>query len=77
MQTVDILQDVGLPIRDEKKEKFVQGLVDVSHIVRLDRCMLSGGVGQFGKRGKKAFNSRAGYGAKVSGEDSFAAASAN
>lgn len=51
MQTVDVLQDVGLPIRDEKKEKLVKGLVDVSHIVCFDRGMLSGGVGQFGEVG--------------------------
>lgn len=50
MERVDVLQDVGLAVRDEDHIQLVQGLVDEADIVLLNGGMLCARVGQFGER---------------------------
>ena len=40
VQRVDILQDVGLPIRDENHVEFVEWLIDIANVILLHGCML-------------------------------------
>ena len=52
VERVDILEDVGLAIGDKDHVELVEGLVDITDIVLLDRGMLSTGVGELGEGGQ-------------------------
>jgi len=67
VERVDVLQDVGLLVGDKDHVQFVEGLVYETDIVLLDGSMLSSGVCQLGKRGKKSFNSRSLHLTELSG----------
>lgn len=45
VQGVDVLEDVGLLVRDEDHVELVKGLVDKSDVVLFDRGMLGSAVG--------------------------------
>lgn len=45
VQGVNVLEDVGLLVRDEDHVELVKGLVDKSDVVLLDRGMLGSAVG--------------------------------
>lgn len=57
MQTVNILEDVGLAVGDQDNVQFIQRLVHEAHIVLLHGSVLSSRVGEFGEGGKQGFNS--------------------
>lgn len=77
MQGVNVLQDVGLPVRDEDHVKLVKGLVDKSDVVLLDGGVLGTAVGELGERRQQGFDSRSGHLAELPREDSFTAARAD
>jgi hypothetical protein len=47
MEGVDVLEDIGLAVRDQDHIEFVEGLVDKSNVVLLHGRMLGTAVGQF------------------------------
>lgn len=57
MEGVDVLEDVGLAIRNENHVEFVKRLVHKTDIILFNGCMLSTRVCQLGERGKEGFNS--------------------
>jgi hypothetical protein len=77
VQRIDILQDVGLPVRDKHHVELVERLVDESNVVLFYSGVLSATISQFGKGGKKCFDARARHLTKLPREDSFPAAGAD
>ena len=71
VEGVDVLEDVRLPVGDEHHVEFVEGLVDIAHIVLLDGRMLGPGVCKLWKRSQKSFDSRAGNLSELSRQDGF------
>ena len=71
MEGIDVLEDVGLAIRNENHVEFVKRLVHKTDIVLLNGCMLGTRVCQLWERRKKCFDSRPLHLTKLSGEDSF------
>lgn len=77
VQGIDILEDVGLAVRDEDHVEFVKGLVDEANIVLFDGGMLCARISQLGEGCQKSFDSRSGHLAKLPREDSFPPAGAD
>lgn len=77
VQRVDVLQDVGLPVRDEDHVELVQGLIYESNIILFHGRMLSTGVCKLGKRREESFNSGPGHLTELSGKDSFSSPGAD
>ena len=73
MQRVNVLQDVGLEVRDEHHVELVERLVDKADIVLLDRCVLGTGVGELGQGGEEGFDAGPGHLAKQAREHGLAA----
>lgn len=74
VERVNVLEDVGLAVRDEHHVELVEGLVHEADIVLLDGRVLSASVGQLGERCQETLNARPGHLAELPGEDSFTAA---
>ena len=70
------LEDVGLSVRDQYQEEFVEGLVHVANIVLLASCVLRVAIGELGEGSKKSFDARALHFAELAREHGFASASA-
>lgn len=77
MQRINVLENVGLLVGDEDHIELVEGLVDKSDVVLLDRRVLSTAVGKLRERRQQGFDSRSGHLAELSRKDSFTPASAN
>lgn len=59
VKRVNVLEDVGLLVRDEHHVQLVQGLVDEADIVLLDGGVLGARVGGLGERSEECFDTRA------------------
>lgn len=77
VEGVNVLQDVGLLVRDEDHVELVKGLVDKSDVVLLDRGMLGSTVCQLGKRGEESFYARPWHFAELPRQDSLPPAGAD
>jgi hypothetical protein len=77
VQGVNVLQDIGLAIRDEDHVELVKGLVDEADIILLDGGVLGAAVGELGERCQQSLDSRSGHLAELPRKDSFTAASAD
>lgn len=71
------MEDVGLAVGDEDHVELIEGLVDESDIVLLDRRMLGPAVCELREGGEKRFDARPGHLAELSRKDSFAPAGAD
>lgn len=56
VEGIDVLQDVGLLVRDEDHVELVQRLVHEADIVLLDGSVLGARIGELGERGKEALD---------------------
>jgi hypothetical protein len=77
VEGVDVLEDVGLLVGDEHHVQLVQGLVDESDIVLLDRCVLCARVCRLGEGCQEGFDARPLDVVECAGEDGLAATRAN
>ena len=77
VEGVDVLEDVGLLVRDEDHVELVERLVDEADIVLLDGGMLCSGVCGLGESGEESFDARPLHIVKRSGKDGLAAAGAD
>lgn len=50
VERIDILEDVGLAVRNEDHVEFVEGLIHETDVVLLNGSMLCACVGQLGER---------------------------
>lgn len=71
------MEDVGLAVRDEDHVELIEGLVDESDVVLLDRRVLGPAVCELREGGEKGLDARPGHLAELSRKDSFAPAGAN
>ena len=77
VQRVDVLENVGLTVRDQNHVKLVERLVNEADIVLFDGSVLSARVGELGERGEKSFNSRSLHLTELARQDGLAAACAD
>lgn len=71
------MEDVGLAVRYEDHVELIEGLVDESDVVLLDRRMLGPTVCELREGSQKGFDARPGHLAELSRKDSFAPAGAD
>lgn len=71
------MEDVGLAVGDEDHVELIEGLVDESDVVLLDRRMLGPAVRELREGGEKGLDARPGHLAELSRKDSFAPAGAD
>lgn len=71
VQTVDVLEDVGLAVGDEDDVQFVQWLVYEADVVLFDGGVLGSRVRKLGERGQQCLNSRPGNLSELAREDSL------
>jgi hypothetical protein len=77
VQTVNVLENVGLAVGDENNVQLIQWLVYESHVILLNGGVLGLRIGELGERGEKGFNARPRNLTELAREDRFASASAN
>jgi hypothetical protein len=71
VERVDVLQNVGLAVRDENHVQLVERLVHESDIILLDGRVLSAAIGVLGERGEESFDARARHLPELPRKDSF------
>jgi len=57
--TARTLKDIRLLVGDEDDKEFLERLVHIANVVRLNGCVLLSTASQFGERSNQTFNSRA------------------
>src|SRR5436190_120832 len=72
VERIDVLENVGLLVGDENHVELVQGLVDKSDVVLLDRGVLGARVGGLGESGKQGLDARTLHVMERSGKDGLA-----
>ena len=73
MEGVNVLQDVGLPVRDEDHVQLVQWLVDEADVVLLDCGVLGAAVSQLREGEQQRLQPRASHFVKGPRQDGLAA----
>lgn len=77
VQRVDVLQNVGLEVRDKNHVQLIEGLVDEADVVLLDGGVLRAAVGKLGEGGEEGFDAGPGHLPKEAREHGFAASGAD
>jgi len=74
VERVYVLEDIRLEVGDEHHEQLVERLIDVAHIVLLDRGMLRSSVGELWEGGEERFDARTLHLSELAREHGFPAA---
>lgn len=77
VERVNVLKNVGLAVGDEHHVELVEGLVDESDVVLLNRRVLGAALGQLGERREKSLNARPRHLAELAGQNGLPATGAD
>lgn len=77
VERINVLEDVGLAVGDKHHVELVEGLVDESHIVLLNRGVLRAAVRELGEGCEERLYSGSWHVTELPREDSFTSTSAN